>query len=736
MLNYLHYLVSRKGKTPPGTTARRSSRWRRVCLTLEQLGERILLTAGSSIPPFIGPRLLGPDTLVPVSSNYDDPFVKPANVEWIDLADFDHGNGFGPTRLSGPRVRIEDESVISRLDPYTLDYQGPFAENPWPEPTTNRPGIFVFDEPRFPLLNEERGPDGQILLDQNGLQIWAKNDLHVGMTTAFEAANWVLHAAERWAGRGIPWGINGRLEIEPHAFYSGLPEVCGFYSPSAKSIFLSVFPYRLPGDQQTKVFESATSWEVDAHESGHALHHALKPNIDQTDLGFNTWGESFADQTEMWSSLEDPGRARALLQEVDGNLYRANSLTRFGEFFASLFGEGTAARNAFHNKTVSTTDDEVHDRSEVLTGAAYKIFYRVFLDLTQRGMSDFDALQQAGNIMGIFLMRSTDHTPEETVTLEDVGKAYLKVDKEYFGGRYHDILANEFRFREIFDDSSLAEFDAHEADLPQLTVQQRNPLAVRQLIQDNLDKLEIGPGFGLMLQGWTVDPEGRQIVRVQLTLGRGDDAQRLDNHGILVFRPDGSLMDYHSPLPSGLSPALALQRIHQAEQLGLDRHGAPLAITQAADGQIQVEARMLQGTGIHSFQQVFSFDHPNGQRRTLGGFETNELKALLPKGAVIVTAEDLQAAEKTTVDALFAAAENPGEGLPESQSSTGSSVRADFSQPGISQNMMKIHGDFLPVRSDLDSADGEAHKLIVRKAEPGGVGDGILPSALIDRLLS
>jgi hypothetical protein len=692
-------------------------------LTLERLGERVLLTTGSSILP---------DGLVPVSSNYDDPFAKPANVQWMDLADFDHDNGSGPIRLSGPRVRIEDESVISRLDPFTLEYKGGFAENPWPEPTTDRPGNFVFDEPRFPLLNEARGPDGQILLDENGLQIWLKNDLHVGMTTAFDAANRVLHAAEGWAGRQIPWGINGRLEIEPHAFFSGDPAVCGFYSPSARSVFLSVFPYRLPGDQQTKIFESATSWELDAHESGHALHHELKPNIDQTDQGFNTWGESFADQVEMWSSLQDPGRARALLQEVDGNLYRSSSLTRFGEFCASLWGGGTAARNAFHNKTVSSTDDEVHDRSEVLTGAAYKIFYRVFIDLTQQGMSQFDALQKAGNIMGIFLTRATDHTPEDSVTLEDVGKAYLKVDKEYFGGKYRDILANEFRFREIFDDSSLAEFDAHEAALPQLTAPPRNPIAVRQLIQDNLDKLGVGPEFGLLLQGWTTDTEGRQIVRVQLTLGRGDGARRLDNHGILVFRPDGSLMDYHSPLASNLSPTLALQRIHQAEQLGLDQHGASLALVQTAGGQLQIEARLLQGNGIQSFLQVFSLDHPHGERRALGGSDATELKAFLPNGAVILTAEDLRAVDKTTLDALFATRVTPADNLPVYWSSRDSSGQAEFSLSGMSRTMLAGERDVLIHRSGADTLGSDVGNVTMLGSKSGG--DGGLPSGLTDRL--
>src|SRR5205807_8515555 len=182
-------------------------------------------------------------------------------------------------------------------------------------------------------------------------------------------------------------------------------------------------------------------------------------------------------------------------------------------------------RDAFNPWTVSTTSDEAHDRSQVLTGAAYRIFYQIFSDLRQQGLSEFDALQRAGDIMGVFLTRATDHTPEDTMTLEDVGKAYLKVDKEYFGGKYRDILASEFRYREIFDDNSLAEFDAHEAALPQLTLSERNPRAVNQLIQDNLDKLGIGSGFGLMLQGWTLDPQGRQIVRVQLTGGRGDGAE-------------------------------------------------------------------------------------------------------------------------------------------------------------------------------------------------------------------
>ena len=88
---------------------------------------------------------------------------------------------------------------------------------------------------------------------------------------------------------------------------------------------------------------------------------------------------------------------------------------------------------------------------------------------------------------------------------------------------------------------------------------------------------------------------------------------------------------------------------------------------------------MLRGTGIQSFLEVFSLDHPNGERREIGSSDANELKAFRPKGAVILTAEDLQAAENATLDAVFAATVAPA-GSPVSQSS----LHAEFSPSGIS----------------------------------------------------
>jgi len=382
-----------------------------------------------------------------------------------------------------------------------------------------------------------------------------------------------------------------------------------------------------------------------------ALHDVLKPNQDISDPGYDTWGESLGDQIAMWASLRNPERVRGVIAETSGDLYKSNSLTRMGEFSASLTGRGTGVRDAFHNKKVSDTTEEVHDRSEVLTGAAYKVFTLIYNGLKNGQGNEHAALTEAADIMGVFLTHTADFTPENRLTLEDLGKAYLKVDKELFGGRYHTMFADEFINREIFNTGSVGEWMAHEAAVPQLRLPKRASIhKLERLVQGNLDLLGIGPDFGLKLQSVTRDARfGKTIVRVQLTDGRSSDAALLDNHGILTFRADGTLADYHTPLPSeGTSPiqtqshVRALAFVNQAKQLGLDRRGGLLSIVRRPDGQLTVESRVMRSEDIYCWIEAFTFEHPEGERRevivpTIPG----NLSGIQPNGVQILTASDL-----------------------------------------------------------------------------------------------
>ncbi|MBS1791412.1 MAG: hypothetical protein JST85_27115 [Acidobacteria bacterium] len=553
-----------------------------------------------------------------ISSYEDDPFVRKSAVQRMDSTKFDYDQGEKPF-LSSNQVSISNEDWIFRKDANGEFVK--FAWNPWPFATANAQGDFLFqNEDRFPLFKQDRGPDGKIIL-KDGLQVWTPNDLHLGMTTAYSAAYAAKEAAESWAGRYLPWGQQGQLHIEPQVFI----DFNAFYSPSARELFFGVVPYRLKNETAVKIFETASSWEMVAHECGHALHHILKPNTHHG-LGFAYWGESFGDQTAMWTSLQDTQRVRTLLTETGGNLNQPNALSSLGESFAALVGTGTGIREAFNDDKVSDTSEEVHDRSTVLTGAAYKIFLKIYDELKPQ-RRPVAALQQAGEIMGIFLTRAADYTPENEMSLEDVAKAYLKVDRELFGGHYHNLLVDEFTRREIFDANSEHDWAVHEDSLPYLYLSsQMSESDIEAMLQGNVDVLRIGQDFGLKLQSVTRDERFNQtIVRAQLTMGRGEGAIPLNNHGVFVFRADGSLADYHAPVSPYASWQSPLQSesvqlrslMSRAKRLGLDKHSAPLSIVRNADGQLTIESQVMRGEGLNTYMEVFSLKKPIGERREI-----------------------------------------------------------------------------------------------------------------------
>jgi hypothetical protein len=610
------------------------------------------------------PQAFAARNRVPISSYDDDPFVASSAAEVLGRWGFG-SDEHGKLVLWSDIVAIEEEPYVYRADPDTGEYHA-IAWNPWlPQLRwANGSGDFLFPgEERFPFLAVQRDSAGDVVYDE-GLQVWLPQELRLGMTTAFEAATSVKHAGEAWSGRAIAWGEEGRLFINAHTFI----DLNAFYSPSSRSLFFGVLPYRLaedPGDGPVRIFETATSWDIAAHESGHALHAALKPNRDGTDLGYRTWSESFGDQFAMWTSLRDRSRVKELLAATGGDLAQSNAVTRVGEVHAAMTGQGTALRDAFHAKTVSSTTTQMHDRSEVLTGAAYDVFLALYeAKRARRGPAA--AVRRAARVLGRFLVRAADFTPENRMTLEDVAKAYLKVDEELFGGRHRELLVEQLTWRELLDADSLTEWLEHESSLPDLFLPPGSPDdAVHQLVSGNLDRLGLGPHVGLLVQSVTAAHRARRgvgpvhtIVRVQLTLGRDANAFPLANHGILVFDETGRLIEYHTPIPpddasgpgadaragggdrAGASPSRRagarggaenrlgglevraliadiheLTRAREARPDRADRSPASVALVTSEHGRLAVEARELRGHGMDEHVVVFTLEHPEGERR-------------------------------------------------------------------------------------------------------------------------
>jgi hypothetical protein len=140
---------------------------------------------------------------------------------------------------------------------------------------------------------------------------------------------------------------------------------------------------------------------------------------------------------------------------------------------------------------------------------------------------------------------------------------------------------------------------------------------------------------------------GQTIVRVQLTDGRGDDAAPFDNHGVLTFRADGTMADYHSPLPEDATSQMRTQSnmrmlalVNQAKRFGLDRRGGLLSIVRGPDSQLTVEARVMRGEGINCWVEAFTLDHPEGERREVITPTFPQISGLQPSGVELLTADD------------------------------------------------------------------------------------------------
>lgn len=595
-----------------------------------------------------------PSQSVFVTSISDDPSVGGFYQGLLPESDFFVDDQGEPKGLVGSRVWIhERESIHSYgLDHETLEPGDlEFAKNGWvalPQPKPGAVGFAFVDESGEQELERQRGANGKLALDEKGREVWTRPaGLHAAQSVAFSVLNEVHRAASEWAGRNVPWGNGGQLEVFPHDFIG----LNAYFAPWDRSLRMGISVFR-DGDA-LKTLETATSRDILAHEAGHAIHHALKPNektaLTPSGQGFGQWGESFGDQMALWMSLRDPERARQLVESLPRDaagkldLSQSNRLSRIGELFGRALGKGEAPlRDAVNDFAMGDKVDEVHEKSEVLTGAAYRVFGAVFERLRsampegpESAAADVKALRAAADVMGTLLVRATEHTPENFMSLHDVAKAYLTVDRECFGGAYGQLLRDEFLRRGLLRPEQLDALAAHETQIRQLGTRLRlepgldvgsteGKEALSALLTRSGAELGVAAPFGLELQSAERASDGRTVVRVQLVYrtpgadGAEGTTTPVGNHGILVFRADGSLADYHGPFVEGLSSSAAEQALLASSRGGwaskAERTLVPRAGTAAASGAEVVAFEHVDGkAGQVPMRRVFDAKSPKGR---------------------------------------------------------------------------------------------------------------------------
>jgi len=213
-------------------------------------------------------------------------------------------------------------------------------------------------------------PDGDFLFDQH-VEHFRFDAVHT-----FAVVRRTLDMFERAMRLSDPdfmfspaWGTGERLRVEPHA------EVMlnAYYSRSARALRFGYFEHK---EQTIFICRSA---DIVAHEAGHWLLDGLKPawsaaSVPQT----GALHESFGDLMAIFTMLLQFDMTDEIVIESRGDLHDATFLKRIGEQFGNALGRPTGLRNADNDLTLDQVSNEVHELSNVFTGAIFDIIADLF----------------------------------------------------------------------------------------------------------------------------------------------------------------------------------------------------------------------------------------------------------------------------------------------------------------------------------------------------------------------
>ncbi|GGE65198.1 hypothetical protein [Massilia psychrophila] len=267
----------------------------------------------------------------------------------------------------------------------------------------------------------------------------------------------------------LPWQWNSSVDTSPiQVFPYGLPNVMNaFYSRSQGCLKFGDF---VPDGKAERVF-TCRSFDIVAHETGHAVLDGLKPDWLGADNPPQTGGlhESFGDLTAIFLALSQLDQCEAVIAQTKARLHDKTFLADIAEQFGLALGTSTGLRNADNDLTLSDAGTEVHALSQVFTGAVYDILADLFAFERNPALQD-DAvtLHGVGAYLGALVLRALVAAPDVGATYADVVNQMLRLCAEDARPiEYRNSIRNRFTLREVVESPvPLAEDYAAQVLLP------------------------------------------------------------------------------------------------------------------------------------------------------------------------------------------------------------------------------------------------------------------------------
>lgn len=365
------------------------------------------------------------------------------------------------------------------------------------QPGINRPvytPVPDFDPPGLPVGVSGRQPEPGIYdVGTANFRYWA-------------LAEALARAAGYWSGQ-VPGGTrwqpdNGSRLI---AFPDDGEDLNAYYDRNGLHFFHATV-------RGTTIY-SAGSPDVVAHELGHAVLDAVKPDLWNTaSIEIDAFHEAFGDCSAILSNLQSPSLRGAVLSETDGRVWAASRLSRLAENLGWAVRQLTpdsvtsdclrSAVNSFYYQApeslpprapATSLSSEPHNFSRVFTAGFLQILSHIF---SLQPVHDSEGLRQAAADAGKLLVEGVRRAPVAPGFYAQVAAQMIAADTELFGGRYRRAIGAGFVNTGVLSVRSAAALGSAER------VAAVAVLAERQVVAAPARVPLTGTGFGLPGDLW------------------------------------------------------------------------------------------------------------------------------------------------------------------------------------------------------------------------------------------
>ena len=252
----------------------------------------------------------------------------------------------------------------------------------------------------------------------------------------FGIVRYVIDLFEKILGRPIPWSWEKGGFSVPLTVKIRKNDIHARYLKAAACIELDFYgPYG-------KWTYYCRSVDIVAHETGHAILDALKPDWENGDIETRGMMEAFCDLAAMFVVTSQFDLCEEVIRETNGDLKKESILTQFGVGYG-LDDSNTPIRSACNKLKYRENMKFAYDCAAVLTGCLYDILVDIIYQNASHTIEATDLYEKAKQWQTA-IVRSFDSCAAQTSSLSEFYRIFSSLLNEHKSS-----VARQFQARNI-----------------------------------------------------------------------------------------------------------------------------------------------------------------------------------------------------------------------------------------------------------------------------------------------